>query len=147
MSLQASSISTTTLDRPVSLAARLPLLVRVFLLFAAWLGAGQSVSAQEIWTVLPTITDFKNTEAKPQSKVWFHGHTFWAVLAGATGAHTGTWLMRLEPDNTWAYVLQLSTNTGTKADVKTVGDVSARVDAQLVRAPPLAAVQRSVEDV
>ena len=31
--------------------------------------------------------------------------------------------MRLEPDNTWAYVQQLSTNTGTKADVKQVGDV------------------------
>ncbi len=124
MSLQeATLIRTSTHDRPVSLAARLPLVVRLLLLLAAWLGAGQSVSAQEIWTILPTITDFKNTEAKPQSKVWFHGHTFWTVLAGASGVHTGTWLMRLEPDNTWAYVQQLSTNTGTKADVKQVGDV------------------------
>ena len=117
------SIFTHTHDHPVTLAARLPFLVRALLLFAAWLAAGQLVRAQEIWTVLPTITDFKNTEAKPQSKVWFHGHTFWTVLAGATGAHTGTWIMRLEPDNTWSYVQQISTNTGTKADVKVVGNV------------------------
>ena len=123
MSLQEPSFFTRKRNRPVSIAARVPLLVRMFLLFAAWLVAGQSVSAQEIWTVLPTITDFKNTEAKPQSKVWFHGHTYWAVLSGATGAHTGTWIMRLEPDNTWSYVQQISLNTGTKADVKVVGNV------------------------
>jgi uncharacterized repeat protein (TIGR01451 family) len=123
MSLQASSIHASSSTRPPSLAARLPFLVRVFLLFAAWLSAGQSVNAQEMWTILPTITDFKNTEAKPQSKVWFHGHTFWTVLAGSAGPHTGTWVLRLEPDNTWAYVQQISTNTGTMADVKVVGNV------------------------
>jgi uncharacterized repeat protein (TIGR01451 family) len=123
MSLQASSICTAPSVRPIPIKARIPVLVRLLMLFAAWIGAGQSARAQEMWTLLPSIPDFRNTEAKPQSKVWFHGHTFWAVLAGSAGPHTGTWLMRLEPDNTWAYALQLSTNTGTKADVKEVGDV------------------------
>ncbi|RPI52609.1 MAG: DUF11 domain-containing protein, partial [Acidobacteria bacterium] len=124
MSLKASSINTATFSRPVSMASRLPFVLRALLLFVAWIGASQVVSAQETWTLLPTIPDFKNTEAKPQSKVWFQGHTFWTVLAGSTGAQTGTWLLRLEPDNTWAYVLQLSTNTGTRADVKVVGNVA-----------------------
>jgi len=122
MSLHAS-IFTTKTQRPVSLAARLPFLVRLLLLIAAWLGASQTVRAQETWTYVPSMPDFRNTEFKPQSKVWFHGHTFWTVLAGSAGPHTGTWLMRLEPDSTWAYVQQLSTNTGTKVDVKKVGDV------------------------
>jgi uncharacterized repeat protein (TIGR01451 family) len=124
MSIQASTIRTTSLNRRVSLAARLPFVVRMLLLFAAWLGAGQTVNAQESWTLLPSIPDFRNTEAKPQSKVWFHGHTFWTVLAGSAGPNTGTWLMRLEHNNTWTYVLKLSTNTGSKADVKTVGEVA-----------------------
>ncbi len=123
MELKALSLRTSTFSQRVTPASRLPFVLRALLLFVAWLGAGQAVTAQETWTVLPTITDFRNTEAKPQSKVWFEGHTFWTVLATTDPLNPGTWLLRLEPNNTWTIVQKISTNTGSRADVKVVGHV------------------------
>ena len=86
--------------------------------------AVQSAHAQEVLTTLPSISTTVDTGEKPQSKAWFHGHTWWTVLATDTPLPAGTWLCRLEPDGTWAFVLQLSSNSGTRADTKVVGDVT-----------------------
>ena len=60
---------------------------------------------------------------KPQSKVWFHGHTWWAALPTNAVAPTGTWLFRLEANNTWTPVLQLTSLKG-KADTKAIGNLA-----------------------
>ena len=60
-----------------------------------------------------------HTGEKPQSKVWHHADEWWSVLPN----DSGTWLWRLD-DTAWSPVLQLSTDTNVKADVKAVGDVS-----------------------
>ncbi len=66
---------------------------------------------------LQPVSVSATTGEKPQSKVWSHGGQWWCVLPDGSGS----WLRRLDGD-TWTDVLQLSTNTGTKADVKAVGD-------------------------
>ena len=86
-------------------------------------GSAQAVHAQETWTTLPTITTSDTTGEKPQSKVWFHGHTWWAVLPTNAVAPTGTWLFRLEANNTWTPVLQLTSLKG-KADTKAIGNLA-----------------------
>ena len=65
-----------------------------------------------------------STGKKPQSKLWFHGGRWWAVLPSETVVPSGTWLWRLEPDDSWKNVLLLSSNSGAKADVKRAGDVT-----------------------
>jgi len=68
------------------------------------------------------------TGEKPQSKVWFHDSIWWAVLPTTTAAPVaGTWVWRLdetETARTWTPVLQLSTQTDTQADVKSIGGVA-----------------------
>ena len=107
------------------LAARLRVVLRTaFLLPIVWICGIQAVHAQEAWTTLPSISTTADTGEKPQSKAWFHGHTWWTVLATDTPVPPGTWLCKLEPDGTWSFVLQISSNSGTKADTKVVGDVT-----------------------
>jgi len=93
------------------------------LLLTAWPGGVQVAHAQETWTTLPTITTSDNTGEKPQSKVWFHAHTWWAVLPTTAVAPSGTWLFRLEPNNTWTPVLQVSSLKG-RADTKAIGNIT-----------------------
>ena len=45
------------------------------------------------------------------------------MLASNNLVNPGTWLLRLEPDNTWTFVQKISTVTGSRADVKVVDDV------------------------
>jgi hypothetical protein len=80
------------------------------------------INAQETWTVLPTIPSSDDTETTPQSKAWFHGHTWWTVLPTSTPSN-GSWLFRLEANNTWTPVLRVSSLKG-KADTKAVGDLT-----------------------
>ncbi len=61
---------------------------------------------------------------KPQSKVWQHADTWWAVFPSTAANPAGTWLWRMNPDETWSPSLLLSASTDTKADVKIVGDVA-----------------------
>ena len=42
----------------------------------------------------------------------------------STVAPAGTWLWRLQPDDTWTNVLHLSNSTDTQADAKVVGNVT-----------------------
>lgn len=64
-----------------------------------------------------------NTGEKPQSKVWQHDGTWWAVLASTGVSPVGTWLWRLGEDNTWSNVLHLSAATNVRGDAKRDGDV------------------------
>jgi hypothetical protein len=57
-----------------------------------------------------------------QSKAWFHGHTWWAVLPSSTPS-SGSWLFRLESNNTWTPVLKVSSMKG-KADTKAIGNLT-----------------------
>lgn len=76
-----------------------------------------------------TTTDFDslsisaNTGEKPQSKVWTYDGQWWCVLPTDSAAGSdGTWIWKLQ-GTTWVGVLKLSDETGTKADVKKVGNV------------------------
>jgi Concanavalin A-like lectin/glucanases superfamily/Bacterial Ig domain/Cadherin-like domain/Putative Ig domain/Calcineurin-like phosphoesterase len=75
-------------------------------------------------TTYPNIPVSASTGEKPQSKVWQHGGSWWAVMPSTTVAPSGTWVWRLEPDDTWTNVFQLSSSTSAQADVKVVGDVA-----------------------
>src|SRR5881628_249439 len=91
------------------------------LLLTTLLTAGRDVAADSV-TVLAPVPISATTGEKPQSKVWFHADTWWAVLPSTTVSPPGTWLWRLEPDNSWTNVLLLSSNSATKADTKAVED-------------------------
>jgi uncharacterized repeat protein (TIGR01451 family) len=104
------------------LSSRAAVITAVLSLLACFVRPG-AARAQETWTTLPNISLTQPTEAKPQSKAWFHGHTWWTILATDEVTPAGTWLLRLEPDATWSFMYQISTNTGSEVDVKSVGDV------------------------
>ena len=79
-------------------------------------------------TTLSPIAISAITSEKPQSKVWFHDSTWWAVLpTSAASPGAGTWVWRLEDAATWTPVLQLSTRTDTHADVKSLANGVAHV--------------------
>ncbi len=111
--------------RRESLIGRLLLVLHVWILPLALLLAGaQVVHAQETWTTLPTIPTSDTTGEKPQSKVWFHGHTWWAVLpSNSFSPPSGTWLFKLENNNTWTAKFQITSLKG-KADTKAIGNVT-----------------------
>ena len=74
-----------------------------------------------------TLTPFSvsaETGEKPQSKVWFNDGRWWAVMPSTSVAPAGTWIWRLEANNTWTNVLQISSATDTHADTKAVGNVT-----------------------
>ena len=91
-------------------------------IFAAlWFG---QAAAQDTVEVLDPISVSANTANKPQSKVWLHADTWWAVAPSTSVAPSGTWIWRLESDDSWTNVLQISSDTGTRADAKAVGSVT-----------------------
>jgi len=71
-------------------------------------------------TTLTPLTVTQDTAEKPQSKVWQYNNTWWAVLPNSSG----TWVWRLQPDNSWTNVLKVSDSTNARADVKAVGGVT-----------------------
>ncbi len=101
--------------------SRLVLIIQFLFAPVMWSGAA-IVGAQETWTVLPIIPTSDDTAATPQSKVWFHGHTWWTVLPSNTPS-SGSWLFRLESNNTWTPVLKVSGMKG-RADTKANGDLT-----------------------
>ncbi len=73
------------------------------------------------FTTIP-VTD--STGEKPQSKLWQYNGTWWAVLPTTAVSPAGTWIWRLNNDDTWSNVLQISNNTNVQADAKSVGGVT-----------------------
>lgn len=72
--------------------------------------------------VITPLQDFAingNTGEKPQSKVWFHNNTWWAVLPNESG--TKLWELA---DTKWVSVLHLSDSTNTRADIRAIGNVT-----------------------
>ncbi len=105
-------------------SGRLHLTVPALLLgLVIWAGFIRPVLAQETWTLLPGIATSDDTGEKPQSKAWFHGHTWWTALPSNAAGSARMWLFRLEPDNTWTPILQIA-SVGGKADVKVDGDLA-----------------------
>jgi uncharacterized repeat protein (TIGR01451 family) len=87
---------------------------------------GSLVAAPASGAVLPlqALAVSAETGEKPQSKVWTHDGKWWAVLPTTSAASgSGTWIWQLQ-GTTWVEVLKLSTETGTKADVKSVGNLA-----------------------
>jgi hypothetical protein len=78
----------------------------------------------------PTVTELAaipvsaSTGKKPQSKLWRHDGFWWAVLPSDTVVPAGTWLWRLEEDDSWANVLWLSSSTESKADALRSGNLA-----------------------
>ena len=70
-------------------------------------------------TPLQDLEIIANTGVKPQSKVWFHDDTWWAVLPNMNG--TKLWKL---VDTTWLNVLHLSDSTNTRADIRAIGNVT-----------------------
>ena len=84
----------------------------------------EDAAAQESVSVLDSISVSAGTGDKPQSKVWQHADTWWAVTPSTAVAPSGTWIWRLESNNSWTHVLQISSETGTHADTKALGSVT-----------------------
>lgn len=141
VSVSRTGSSRTRVLRP-SFIGRLVLIAQFLLAPVMWSGAAV-VGAQETWTMLPTIPTSDDTATTPQSKAWFHGHTWWTVLPSSTPS-SGSWLYRLEPNNTWTAVLKVSSMKG-RSDVKAVGNLAhvllVSSDAQVVTIEYQAALQ------
>ncbi|MGA2286519.1 MAG: LamG domain-containing protein, partial [Dehalococcoidia bacterium] len=84
---------------------------------------GATVTRGASTTTLTPLAVSQDTGEKPQSKVWQYNSAWWAVLPSTAVSPSGTWLWRLQPDNSWTNVLKLSDSTGADADVKPAGDV------------------------
>ena len=107
-------------------ASRLSIVGRLAFILQIILGplvfSGSAVFAQETWTTLPTINTSFDTSTTVQSKAWFHGHNWWAILPSSTPSN-GTWVFRLETNNTWTPVLKVSGVKG-RSEAKANGDLT-----------------------
>jgi hypothetical protein len=124
--LLLTGVCAPSAPRP-SRAPSSPTLARVLLIAIALGGIGRPSSAQEVVVAVAPISISASTGDKPQSKVWQHAGTWWAVLpsvAFSNSADAGTWLWRLEGDDSWTSILRLSSSTVTKADALALGDVT-----------------------
>ena len=82
--------------------------------------AGPSAAALAVDDGIPVSV---NTGEKPQSKLWRHDGTWWAVLASTDVSPAGTWLWRHDGGR-WTNVLRLSADATLRADTKHVGNVT-----------------------
>src|SRR5687768_1266898 len=101
-------------------ARRLRLIFTTLTAIAVGLLVQQGSRAADVTTSLGTVTVSADTGEKPQSKIWFHNGTWWSVLPSTSVSPTGTWVWRLESNNTWTNILQVSSSTTAHADVKRV---------------------------
>ncbi len=103
-------------------------IIRVVVTIIVAVGLGwwmpQGGRAQETATSLSAIAVSADTGEKPQSKLWFHGGSWWTVLPSTAVSPTGTWLWRLNDNGSWSNVLRLSSSTATHADTKPIGNVT-----------------------
>jgi len=79
----------------------------------------ESLETRELLAVV-SLQDFSvstNTGEKPQSKMWEHAGQWWSVMPNSGG----TWVWRLD-GTSWTPALQLTTNSGSHADVKAAGE-------------------------
>lgn len=98
------------------------LTVAALLLFSAC--QERAVPPEPLVFELAPIPVSASTGKKPQSKVWHHDGRWWAVLPSDAVVPAGTWLWRLEEDDSWTNVLQLSSSTEAKADALRAGDLA-----------------------
>jgi hypothetical protein len=89
----------------------------------ALVGGRRAAVAAETITPLANLPASADTCCKPQSKVWFHGGYWWAIMPSTSASPSGSWVWRLEPNHTWTSVVRLSTLTNTHADARVVDDL------------------------
>ena len=82
---------------------------------------GAPGGGSQTFTTIP-VSD--STGEKPQSKLWQYNGTWWAVLPTTAVSPAGTWIWRLNNDDTWTNVVQISNDTNVQADAKAVGSVT-----------------------
>ncbi len=88
--------------------------------------SSNSLYSQDAFTPVSNIINSTQTsEHKPQSKVWYNGGYWWAVIpVAAAGADpAGTYLWRLD-GNSLTKLIKLSDLTDTWADAKPIGNVT-----------------------
>ena len=80
------------------------------------------------WSVTPleSLEISGDVASKPQSKLWKFGGYHWAILSDSTGS----WVSRLD-GATWTQVLNISSLTNVRADVKLVPGTGGEVHALL----------------
>jgi hypothetical protein len=66
-----------------------------------------------------SISASLNTREKPQSKAWYYGGYWWAVIP----VSSGTYIYRLD-GNTWTQTFSLTNSTGFEVDAKADGNVT-----------------------
>lgn len=71
----------------------------------------------------PEIPVLGTTGEKPQSKLWQHDGTWWAVLAAAVPSDAGTWVWRRD-GNVWSAVVRVSDRIDVRGDVLHAGDIT-----------------------
>ncbi|HKI77836.1 MAG TPA: T9SS type A sorting domain-containing protein [Ignavibacteriaceae bacterium] len=95
---------------------------KIFLILLAILISALSVN---IYAQLSTVQAEQNSGEKPQSKVWYYGGYWWAVIPVKSGFDgDGTYIYRLD-GSTWTQLpFRLDSNTNLKADTKAVDDIT-----------------------
>ncbi len=88
------------------------------------LGVTETPVAGPPVTQLSPLAVSSDTSDKPQSKLWFHAGTWWAVLPSTSVSPAGTWVWKLAANGTWLNALRVSAATDTRADVTRVGDLT-----------------------
>jgi hypothetical protein len=94
------------------------LLIAAFIIIAG-LTATNNAQGFANTTFLSDISISANTGEKPQSKVWTHNGSWFAVLPNSSGTH----VWRLD-GTTWSDILNISGDNNSYADCKVVGDVT-----------------------
>ncbi|MCK5105193.1 MAG: hypothetical protein KAR17_20360, partial [Cyclobacteriaceae bacterium] len=94
----------------------------IFMIVNMLFGCGPNSKDDLVSFVVSPLQDMaviSDTGEKPQSKVWFHDDTWWAVLPNMNG--TKLWQLM---DTKWINVLHLSDSTNTRADIRAIGNVT-----------------------
>ena len=87
--------------------------------------ASNFIYSQSFTVVNPIVNSTGVASFKPQSKVWYYGNYWWAVIpVEAEGIDpAGTYLWRLD-GTSFTKILKLSDSTNTFADAKSLGNVT-----------------------
>ena len=97
---------------------------RVYLIIIVFLSSS-FIYSQSFTTINPIINSTGVASFKPQSKVWYYGNYWWAVIpVEAEGIDpAGTYLWRLD-GTSFTKLMKLSDSTDTFSDAKALGNVT-----------------------
>jgi len=103
----------------------LQIILTIFYVFAS-----PNIYAQgfiDLWET-NNVTSLASSEHKPQSKTWYYGGYWWAVIPvdedTLTGDPRGAYLWRLDGGTSWTKLMRLSSSYGIQADTRAIGSVT-----------------------